>query len=451
MFNKTNILIYLLILFTSLSCKSNDEYIPILIEANLDEVEVIQNNSIEITIFSNDINIPSEGTIELSTPNNGLVIIQDSNNFANSLLVYTPSFNYYGQDSFQYTVCNNNLDCATGIVTITILPVTPVNYNLDEFPYDTLSEYNFYEGLMSELNPVYGVIPYKVISSLFIDYASAKTFIWMPNGARANYINDYSVLDFPEGTILMTTHYYENVLPNLSIKNLETRLLIKKEGEWLLVKYVWNEEQTEATYATEGSTVVVNWLHNNEPKVVSYRIPSYSECFACHNKYETILPIGPKPQNINFDFPFSDGIQNQLSKLADFGYLEDNYPSNIVSAINWEDETQPLELRVRSYLDINCSHCHQEQGICEYRPMRLTFNETTDQVNMGVCVEPDDLFDETLAKIITPGRADKSLMVFRISSILPEYRMPLLGRTLKHTEGVQLLEDWINSLETNCE
>jgi hypothetical protein len=28
--------------------------------------------------------------------------------------------------------------------------------------------------------------------------------------------------------------------------------------------------------------------------------------------------------------------------------------------------------------------------------------------------------------------------------------MPLLGRTLKHQEGVQLIEEWINSLTMNC-
>jgi hypothetical protein len=29
-------------------------------------------------------------------------------------------------------------------------------------------------------------------------------------------------------------------------------------------------------------------------------------------------------------------------------------------------------------------------------------------------------------------------------------RMPLLGRTVKDEEAVQLIEDWINSLNYNC-
>ena len=45
---------------------------------------------------------------------------------------------------------------------------SPVNYNLNEMPYDNLSQYNFFEGEMKNLTPVYGVIPYELITiSLF--------------------------------------------------------------------------------------------------------------------------------------------------------------------------------------------------------------------------------------------------------------------------------------------
>jgi len=29
--------------------------------------------------------------------------------------------------------------------------------------------------------------------------------------------------------------------------------------------------------------------------------------------------------------------------------------------------------------------------------------------------------------------------------------MPLIGRTLKHEEGIKLIEEWINSLNTDCD
>ncbi len=328
--------------------------------------------------------------------------------------------------------------------------VSPVILDLDNVPYPFLSEYNFFEDDMADLNPVYGVLPYKIISGLFIDYADAKTFVWITNNSKAEYVNDYSVLDFPDGAVLITTHFFENVLPELNKRMIETRLLIKKEGEWMIANYVWNEDQTEAEFTTEGSFVEINWIENNDPRTVNYRIPAYSECVTCHSQNEDIIPIGPKPQNLNHNFVFPDGEYNQLNKWVDFGYLSNNVPSNIVSAVNWEDASQPLELRARSYFDINCSHCHSEEGYCGYRSMRFSFKETEDLSNAGVCVEPDSNIGDLLIYIVAPGNVSKSVVHFRMSSVLEQYRMPLLGRTLKHEEGVELMEAWINSLDVIC-
>jgi uncharacterized repeat protein (TIGR03806 family) len=327
------------------------------------------------------------------------------------------------------------------------IQISPVNLDLSSVPYETLSEYNFFNGDMTDLNPVYGVLPYKINSGLFIDYAKAKTFVWMPKGSKASYVNDYSVLDFPEGAVLITTHYFENVLPQNNTKMIETRLLIKKEGEWIMANYKWNENQTEASFTTEGSFIGVTWLENNETRTVNYKIPTYDECFTCHNKYEELLPIGPKPQNLNHSISFNDGEKNQLKKWVEFGYLDSDYPSNIDSVINWADTSQPLGMRVRSYLDINCAHCHSEKGYCEYAPLRFAFKETEDISNMGVGVNPSFDVDESITQIVAPGEASKSAMLFRISSTLDEVKMPILGRTLQHKEGVQLIKEWINSLK----
>jgi hypothetical protein len=84
--------------------------------------------------------------------------------------------------------------------------------------------------------------------------------------------------------------------------------------------------------------------------------------------------------------------------------------------------------------------------------MRLAFKDTHDFTNIGVCVEPDTNIDDALTYIIAPGNTQRSVMHFRTNTTIEQYRMPLLGRTLKHDEGVQLLEDWINSLDgIECE
>ncbi|MEZ4793659.1 MAG: hypothetical protein R2783_09400 [Gelidibacter sp.] len=330
--------------------------------------------------------------------------------------------------------------------------VSPVVFDIDQVPYQTLSEYNFFDGEMSNLEPVYGVLPYDLISPLFSDYAHKKRFIWMPSGVSASYVNDYSVLNFPVGTVLIKNFYYDNVLPAHNTKIIETRLQIKKEEGWVFANYKWNEEQTQATYDLNGSYVPLDFIENDIQKNVNYFIPSGPQCLTCHKSENDIgTPIGVKPQNLNRTMVYANGTKNQLEKWVEVGYLTNNYPSNINSVVNWEDSSKPLELRVRSYLDINCAHCHSDNRHCDYRPVRFAFNESSDITNLGVCVQAQEIFDPSLTYIVNPGNAERSIMAVRLNSVAQELRMPLLGRTIRHDEGVELIETWINSLTNNCE
>ena len=81
-----------------------------------------------------------------------MIVIVDSNNTpenpSDDTVRYTPNASFYGQDTFNYTICNNESpqDCKTETVTVMVLPISIVNFNLDEVPYATLSEYNFFDG-----------------------------------------------------------------------------------------------------------------------------------------------------------------------------------------------------------------------------------------------------------------------------------------------------------------
>lgn len=328
---------------------------------------------------------------------------------------------------------------------------TGVNFNPDQFPFQTLSEYRFFTGALKNLNPNERVIPYDVITPLFSDYAKKKKFIWMPQGAKASYVSDHELLNFPNGTYIIKNFYYNNVLPDNNTRIIETRLLFKKNDVWLFAEYVWNNEQTEATLMMNGQNIPLQWLdENNNTQSVNYRVPSEQECFTCHKKFNIASPIGPKPQNINRDFPYSDGIRNQLEKWVEVGYLENNLPENINTVVDWTDESQSLRDRVRAYVDMNCAHCHREGSHCDYRPIRLAWSETTTDENLGICIDPQEFVNPQLTKIINRGIPNRSMMFFRLNTTLEQYRMPLLGRTLIHQEAVDLLEAYIDSLEPSC-
>jgi len=41
-------------------------------------------------------------------------------------------------------------------------------------------------------------------------------------------------------------------------------------------------------------------------------------------------------------------------------------------------------------------------------------------------------------------------LFYRISSVVPSERMPILGRTVVHEEAVAMIEQWINAMEGSC-
>jgi uncharacterized repeat protein (TIGR03806 family) len=341
--------------------------------------------------------------------------------------------------------------------------LAPISVDLSQVPYTNLSQYGFFFGEMKNQTPRYKVLSYEPASSLFSDYSKKKRWVWMPSGTKATYNGDSNVLELPVGSVLIKTFYYDNVqnvTPVGSRRILETRLMIRKSTGWIFAEYVWNASQTEATLDLNGSNTPVTWIdENNITKNVNYRLPNLSQCIVCHKSSvdgkTTFIPIGIKPQNLNFDYQYSNSItSNQLSRWIQYGYLQNGFdlPSETNTCVNYNDLFQPIDLRARSYVDINCAHCHQNERHCDYRPMRFAFSESGNEnglVNMGVCVDTQDMqgFSPNLNKIIKPQEIEKSMLYYRINTNNETYRMPLHGRTIIHTEGVNLIKDWINSLQ----
>ncbi len=446
------------------SCGSDDSepgdnYVPIVINTNPDQGEVFQNAQLEIDVLANDSNVPSTGSLTANSASSGSAQVMDPNNTPedprDDVIMYSPDGEFTGEISFTYTICDEpGRSCATETVTVNVLPFSPVNYDLDAWPFETLTEYNFFEGTLSDLDPVYGVLPYEPISTLFTDYAKKSRQVWMPYGTSATYDADGRILNFPIGTALIKTFYYDNVLPAGNQRIIETRLMILKAEGWIFADYIWNEEQNEGFIDSvgDGGFLELDFIADGEKRSVNYRIPATSQCLTCHKNSEMAIPIGVKPQNLNSEISFEDGLSNQLDKWVEMGYISGNLPADINTVVDWTDESLDMTMRVRSYLDINCAHCHTPGGHCDYRPLRLAFDDSADLVNMGVCVDPQTPVPGYEGdKLITPGDADNSILFFRMTTLEEQFRMPLLGRSLAHDSNLELMREWINSLDPNCD
>lgn len=333
----------------------------------------------------------------------------------------------------------------------------PVRFDLLQTPLPKLSDYHFFVGPLKDQKPGYKVIPYEPASSLFSDYAHKKRFIWMPQGTSATYDGDDNVLEFPVGTVIIKTFYYDNVQPANNTKIIETRLLVRKNDEWKLYDYVWNENQTEAFLDTDGNGIFVpiTWTENGETRSIDYKIPSQTECVTCHKINENSTgekntPIGPKPQNLNTTYNYGKFSRNQLEHWKRIGYIDNTLPNlaSIYSAVDWRDTSKPLELRAKSYIDINCAHCHRVGGHCDYVPQRFNFSNM-DMYTFGICLPP--LFNiPDNPYVINAGDADHSELMYRINTNEGSEMMPIIGRTIIHEEGVALMREYINSLPNPC-
>ena len=112
----------------------------------------------------------------------------------------------------------------------------------------------------------------------------------MPAGLKGTYVADNNIIEFPVGTALIKTFYYDHVQPDNVTKIIETRVMIRKSNEWIFAEYVWNEDQTEATLSMNGSFVSLDWDEEGTPKSTIYRIPSETECLICHKSNNLPIP-----------------------------------------------------------------------------------------------------------------------------------------------------------------
>lgn len=318
-------------------------------------------------------------------------------------------------------------------------------------PFEKLSEYGLFVGNGSTQEPAEGVVPYDLNSALFSDYANKHRFVKLPPGTQATYDPD-KVFDFPVGSIIVKTFGYLHDLRDASKgeRLLETRLLIRRPEGWIGLPYVWNNEQTEATLDVGGSTVDVAWVHTDgSERTVNYIIPNANQCKSCHENNKQMAPIGPKARNLNKDFAYRDGTENQLVHWTRAGVLsgapDPQDAPRLAQAM--DPSTGTLDERARAWLEINCAHCHNPDGPAKTSGLDLMASQDVPS-KYGIMKTPvaagrgagGFLYD------ILPGKPDESILMYRLRSTEPGVMMPELPRRLVDDEAVALIAEWIASM-----
>lgn len=313
---------------------------------------------------------------------------------------------------------------------------------LSDDPAKRLSEYNFFSNPVNQL-PSEHVVPYELITVLFSDYTDKHRFVYVPNGMTAVYNND-EVFDFPVGTALIKTFSYQEADGGELL--LETRLLLHKDNGWDALTYVWDMNKGDAYLALGGRTIDVrNVITPSNSNYIRYRVPNKNQCKECHLKNDVIEPIGPKPRNINKQIVYKDDVKrNQIDHWTAIKILEENNYS-YDRMVNAFSQNYDLNLRARSYLDINCGHCHSPEGSASSSGLYLSI----DDEDFGIYKKPVAAGRGSggLSYSIVPGHPDESILLYRMRSNEPDVMMPESGRTLMHDEAIELVSEWITEMK----
>lgn len=315
-----------------------------------------------------------------------------------------------------------------------------------------LSDYAFFKGELKDLTPTERVFPYAINTPLFSNYAEKARFIYLPQGESMDFTAN-GPFDFDPGAILIKNFFYQAIEGDMASPRriIETRLLIKEEKGWKPLNYIWNEQQTNADLNYVGKNIAVSWEDGQgENKHVNYVVPNLNQCKNCHSSDNNIIPIGITAAQLNQRYTTLQQEINQLDYFKQAGILTNFSSAAVYKPMPvWNDVLNAsVEDRAKAYLDANCAHCHSAQGSAKNSGLYLNYHQK-DQRKRGVLKPPiaagkgsgDFKYD------IVPGHPEESIFVYRMSSNDPAIRMPEIGRSIVHEEGLALLTQYIKDLK----
>ncbi|MEM7512224.1 MAG: PQQ-dependent sugar dehydrogenase, partial [Bacteroidota bacterium] len=320
-------------------------------------------------------------------------------------------------------------------------------------PPTLLSETGAFKNLET-LEAADELIPYKVNSPLWSDGAAKKRWLIIPNDGTYNSSDEQVIFDendewdFPVGTVFIKHFELPLDQRNPSVtRKLETRFVILGPDNWVGgITYKWNEAGTDATLLETGDSQAFTVIDKEgNPFNQIWDFPSRGQCITCHNtNAKSVLGLKTHQLNGDLTYPATGITDNQLrtwNSLGMFanGPLESTIP-NLPKSVPIDDPNASLDLKVSSYLDANCSHCHRPGGVITSFDAR--FQSELDKL---IYAPTQSTASTEGSQIVIPGDALHSMLRIRDAAV-EEGAMPPLARNIVDQVYIDTLTAWINSL-----
>jgi uncharacterized repeat protein (TIGR03806 family) len=300
---------------------------------------------------------------------------------------------------------------------------------------------------LATLAPAQGVMPYDVIQPLWSDGAEKRRWLAVPNDGTPNTAaerigwSEEGNWTFPNGTVLIK--HFE--VPG---RRLETRFFVRgNDGVWFGFTYRWRPDGSDAELLPEeplDETFTVNGSTR------TWHFPGRAECSSCHTEPAgRVLGLRTRQMNRDFLYSTTGRTANQITTLNRLGFFSPAVDEAGLAAMLTSraqgDNDATLERRARSYLDANCSHCHQPGTQVQASfDARLTTPPWSQNLINGIA---GNNLGTSGARLVKPTNLNLSIVHRRAGSTAAGIAMPPVGKNLVDTAGLQLLSNWINSLD----
>ncbi len=322
-------------------------------------------------------------------------------------------------------------------------------------PAPTLSQLGVFTNLTT-LTPVPGFHPYTVNTPLWSDGAVKTRWLGVPNDGVHNSPTEQIVFSptnewkFPSGSVFVK--HFElpvNDTNSAITQRIETRLLVVDDnGAVYGLTYKWRADGSDADLLTTGTNA--NFTITGAGGVLRTQVwsfPSRSDCLVCHNANANYV-LGVKTHQLNCPttYPETGVTDNQLRALGNIGLLGTNYSEaqlgTYLKSYSVTNTSVSLEVRVRSYIDANCSQCHRPGGVQAYFDARYV----TPLSNQGIIQGPSYTFiTDTNDRVVVPQDLPHSLMHNRANRV-GQFQMPPIAKNVVDSNAVSVIASWINSL-----
>lgn len=354
-----------------------------------------------------------------------------------------------------------------------------------EFPRK-LSETGLFRDTAGQ-QPATGVIGFDINAPMWSDGARGERWIALPE--KSQVVATTNAVPVP-GTIMVTRMQYPKhavLAKTLSLpidsqqphrsRKIETQILHFNGHTWRGYSYRWNEEQTDAELVSaEGEDQVITLMAEGPGKPARTQLWHFSgraECVRCHNPwvhFSLAFNLAQLNRGGNSgESPAHVSPENQLDVLERMGVITwgdvapvpaeggssapvplENVADLVRSRTSQKQLLDPANSservgdRARSYLAVNCSHCHQFNagGATE---LDLRYELPIEQTKTLGMRPTQGTFEMPDALVIAPGDPFHSVLYYRLSK-LGRGRMPHLGSAVIDQNGLELIRHWITQV-----